>query len=68
MRSYPRFSMPSVVPGHVDLSTVGGSDQPPAESSHVHHHIRVAVGGRVIERELSDPEPSTGQGSRATSR
>jgi hypothetical protein len=50
--------MPSVHPGHIDIPAVGGSDQHPAGSDHGHCHTRVAVGGRVIERELNDREPS----------
>ena len=56
MHSYPHFFMPSVHPGRSDHSTAGGNVQPTAVSDHGHHQVRVATGGRVIERELSDRE------------
>ncbi len=56
MHSYPHFSMPSVHLAHSDRPAVGGSGQRTAVGDHGHHHVRVAIGGRVVERELSDRE------------
>ncbi len=54
MLSFPHFAMPSVHPGHSDHSPYVGSDRLSAVSPHGRDQVRVAVGGRVIERELGD--------------
>ncbi len=60
MPSYTHFAMPSVQPGHIDHSALGAPDHRPAQTDPGHRHVRVAVGGRVIERDLTDPQPPAG--------
>ncbi len=67
MSAYPRFSLPTVHPGHVDFPAGGGSDHPSVQVHPGHGHTRVAVGGRVIERELTDRDRSADTTTRALS-
>jgi hypothetical protein len=56
MYSVPHFSMPSVHVRRADHPARGGSERHPAVSDSRRPQVRVAVGGRVIDRELTDRE------------
>ena len=57
MYSFPPFSMPSVQPGQFHPAALDGPAQGVVHHDHAHRLTRVAVGGRVLEHELSQREP-----------
>lgn len=67
MNSYP-FSMPSVHPAHIDVPSAGVWDRQSPDTEHGHRHVRVAVGGRVIEHELNQRELPADDAGRVSSR